>query len=86
MNHDNPHCTPGLAAYQSMMDKDHFLRIWNQERLRSFKHIHGNEVEIFCSHDVVEFEKLPGRSAEIPAGAIVSSGIINTSSKPSIED
>jgi hypothetical protein len=28
---------------------------------------HGGEVELFCSHDVAEFEKLAGHSARMPA-------------------
>ncbi|HXH31297.1 MAG TPA: MBL fold metallo-hydrolase [Bacteriovoracaceae bacterium] len=66
MNVEKPCCTPGLMFYQNMMDKDHKSRVWNQERLRDLKKSHSSEVEIFCSHDVLEFERLAGRSAQIP--------------------
>jgi glyoxylase-like metal-dependent hydrolase (beta-lactamase superfamily II) len=72
MNHTNPYCTPGLTAYQLLMDKDHKLRVWNQERLRILKENHKDEVDIFCSHDVIEFEKLSGRSPEIPIDKIMA--------------
>lgn len=65
-----PCCTPGLTFYQNMMDKDKKLRLWNQERLRHLKRNNSSEVEIFCAHDVLEFERLSGRSAEIPAEMI----------------
>ncbi len=71
MNVEHPHCTPGLEFYQLMMEKDHKARVWNQQRLRDLKKSHGDRVEIFCSHDVVEFERLAGRSAQIPASEIV---------------
>lgn len=74
MNLDNPHCTPGLQFYQLMMDKDHEARVWNQQRLRELRRAHSGEVEIFCSHDVVEFERISGRSAEIPAEKISMTG------------
>jgi hypothetical protein len=34
----------------------------------------ADEVEIFCAHDVVEFERLAGRSAQVPADRIVPRG------------
>ncbi len=67
MNLQKPCCTPGLTFYQNMMDKDRKLRIWNQERLRELKRAHPLKIELFCSHDLLEFEKLSGRSAEVPA-------------------
>lgn len=75
MNIHHPHCTPGLRFYQLMMDKDRKARIWNQERLRELRRTHSSEVEIFCSHDVVEFERISGRSAEIPAEKIITHGV-----------
>lgn len=61
MNLERPHCTPGLRFYQNMMDKDREARRWNQERLRQLRRDHGEEVEIFCSHDTHDFERLTGR-------------------------
>lgn len=71
MNDENPLCTPGLRLYQKMMDKDTELREWNQARLRNLLHHHSHQVEVFCSHDLQEFEKLAGRSAEVPAEQLI---------------
>ena len=54
-----PHCTPGLEAYQTLMEKDRRLRKANQERLRELLRRHGGEVTVLCSHDAVELETLP---------------------------
>lgn len=67
MDVHKPVCTPGLAFYQTMMEKDRRARHANQQRLRELRREHAGEVEIFCSHDLVEFERLSGRRAEIPA-------------------
>jgi glyoxylase-like metal-dependent hydrolase (beta-lactamase superfamily II) len=66
MNYFKSHCTLGLRFYQWMMEKDRKLRLQNQKRLRELAHRHQNEITIFCSHDVLEFERLSGRSAEVP--------------------
>lgn len=70
MNVSKPCCTSGLTFYQNLMEKDHKSRVWNQQRLRELKKNHSAEVEIFCSHDVLEFERLAGRSAAIPVEAL----------------
>lgn len=62
-----PHCTPGLRFYQWMLEKDRSARLANQQRLRELRRQHTADVDIFCSHDVLEFERLAGRSARIPA-------------------
>lgn len=69
MDYEHPHCTPGLTFYQKMMDKDYKARVWNQGRLRDLKQRHSDEIEIFCSHDVVEFERLALKPASIPIGS-----------------
>lgn len=74
MKHKNFRCTSGLTLYQNMMDKDHDARIQNQMRLRELKFNHRLEVDIFCSHDVEEFEKFARRSAEIPAENLLPPG------------
>ncbi|HUR38885.1 MAG TPA: MBL fold metallo-hydrolase, partial [Planctomycetota bacterium] len=71
MDPDRPRCTPGLRFYQWMMEKDRGARLRNQERLRQLRREHAGEVEIFCGHDVVEFERLAGRSAQIPADKLL---------------
>lgn len=64
-------CTPGLLFYQTLMEKDREARLHNQLRLRELRKTQSHLVEIFCAHDVLEFERLSGRSAEIPAAKIV---------------
>jgi glyoxylase-like metal-dependent hydrolase (beta-lactamase superfamily II) len=69
MNVERPRCTPGLRAYQRMMEKNRTSRLGNQERLRELRRTHGNAVEIFCGHDTVEFERLAGTPADLPLGS-----------------
>lgn len=69
MDLQRPTCTPGLRFYQWMMEKDRDARLHNQGRLRALRR-EQREVEVFCSHDVVEFERLSGRSARVPAEAL----------------
>ncbi|WP_386348985.1 MBL fold metallo-hydrolase [Xanthomonas campestris] len=65
-----PYCTPGLRFYQWMLEKDRTARLHNQQRLRALRQQQGAEVEVFCSHDVVEFERIAGLPARLPAGAL----------------
>jgi glyoxylase-like metal-dependent hydrolase (beta-lactamase superfamily II) len=44
-----------LRMFQRMGDTDRALRIVNQERIRQLKATHGSEIEIFNSHDPVEY-------------------------------
>lgn len=57
-----PRCTPGLRAYQNLMEQDRGQRLFNQARLRELKANRGPEVDIFCAHDLLEFERLAGVS------------------------
>jgi glyoxylase-like metal-dependent hydrolase (beta-lactamase superfamily II) len=66
MNPEAPRCTPGLRAYQRMMEKNRGSRLWNQQRLRALRRSQGDTVTIFCAHDVTEFERLAGRPAGEP--------------------
>jgi glyoxylase-like metal-dependent hydrolase (beta-lactamase superfamily II) len=68
MDVTHPSCTPGLRAYQTMMEQDRKQRLGNQERLRELRRRHGAEVAVCCSHDAREFEALSGRSSDAPAG------------------
>lgn len=54
-----PHrcCTPGLRAYQALMNTHADLQLANQERLRSLSVERSGEVHVICSHDPVEFER-----------------------------
>lgn len=65
-----PHCTPGLRAYQWMMEKDRDQRLANRDRLRELRRSHPGDVDVFCSHDVLEFDRLSGRAAGVPADAM----------------
>jgi glyoxylase-like metal-dependent hydrolase (beta-lactamase superfamily II) len=70
MDRRQPYCTPGLRFYQWMLEKDRTARLTNQLRLRALAAEHDGEVEVFCSHDVAEFERLAGRPAGLPADAL----------------
>jgi len=72
MDLEHPWCTVGLRLYQTLLEKDRKARLQNQARLRELKRRHGREVEIFCSHDVAEFERCAARAAGIPAEALVA--------------
>lgn len=73
MDPDRPSCTPGLLLYQWMLEKDRPSRLWNQRRLRELIRHHADEIEVFCAHDLAEFERLAGRAAALPAGALAGS-------------
>jgi glyoxylase-like metal-dependent hydrolase (beta-lactamase superfamily II) len=56
MGSAKPRCTPGLRAYQWMMDADHKARLYNQDRLRALSLDRSKGVRLFCSHDAIEFK------------------------------
>lgn len=68
----HPHCTPGLRFYQWMMEKDRDARFATQRHLRELKHRRDGGVTICSGHDIVEFERLSGRSARVPAHGLVT--------------
>jgi glyoxylase-like metal-dependent hydrolase (beta-lactamase superfamily II) len=72
LNLVGPRCTWGLRFYQWMMEKDRARQLANQERLRELKRDYGRQVDILCSHDVVEFERHARRSPEIPVEQLAS--------------
>lgn len=49
------HCTPGLRAYQKMMEVDRKQRLANQARLRTLVDQHSDEVTVFSAHDPMEY-------------------------------
>lgn len=57
MDFDNPHCTPGLRAFQRLVAIDNNMRMYNQRRLRELVHDRGSEVRVFSAHDPVELER-----------------------------
>jgi glyoxylase-like metal-dependent hydrolase (beta-lactamase superfamily II) len=69
MDVERPRCTPGLRAYQCMMEKNRRMRLANQERLRELKRAHSKAVRIMSSHDVAEFELAAHRHAHDPPAA-----------------
>jgi glyoxylase-like metal-dependent hydrolase (beta-lactamase superfamily II) len=63
----DPWCTPGLRAYQWMMEKDREARLANQLRLRTLR-ASRQDVRLVCGHDPIEFERVAGRPmSELPA-------------------
>jgi glyoxylase-like metal-dependent hydrolase (beta-lactamase superfamily II) len=66
MDPEQPRCTPGLSAYQTMMEKDRRCRLLNQDRLRALRRDFSKEVSIFCAHDIREYEQYSGRSHREP--------------------
>lgn len=71
----SPYCTPGLALYQTMMEKDRTARLHNQARLRTLVREHGGEVQVFCSHDIAELERLAERPLDAPASRAAEAGL-----------
>lgn len=49
-------CTPGLRAYQRLMEVDATSRLANQERLRALSVERRAEVTVTCTHDPAELE------------------------------
>jgi glyoxylase-like metal-dependent hydrolase (beta-lactamase superfamily II) len=67
MDIHRPHCTPGLRAYQWLMEQDRGSRLRNQQRLRELRRAHGTEVQVMSSHDPLEFEQLAHRGLSAAA-------------------
>ncbi|HEY9697197.1 MAG TPA: MBL fold metallo-hydrolase [Trichocoleus sp.] len=56
-------CTPGLIAYQWMMEVDRQARLFNQDRLRKLSLDRNNGVRLFCSHDAIELKAFVEQSS-----------------------
>jgi glyoxylase-like metal-dependent hydrolase (beta-lactamase superfamily II) len=52
-----PRSTRGLAGFQARFQVDGSARHRNQDRLRALAAAHSDQIEMFCSHDPVEFER-----------------------------
>jgi len=64
----DPWCTPGLRFYQTLMEKQRRVRLANQQRLREL--VAANvDLQVFCSHDPVEFERLSHHAVSVPAAS-----------------
>ena len=66
MNSPKRHCTPGMRAYQWMMEVDRKARLHNQERLRALSCSRSRDVRLFCSHDAIEFKTFANKSSSAP--------------------
>jgi glyoxylase-like metal-dependent hydrolase (beta-lactamase superfamily II) len=75
MDFMQPRCTPGLRLYQWLMEQDRERRLLNQERLRTLRKAHGDQVRVMCSRDPLDFEALTGRSSVAPVGVRLSPGL-----------
>ncbi|MGE0707948.1 MAG: MBL fold metallo-hydrolase [Planctomycetota bacterium] len=64
MNPHHPFCSPGLAAFQSVVALDDGLRRRNQDRLRELVRDHGDAVRVFSAHDPSELERLVADGGE----------------------
>ena len=65
MDASNRHCTPGLAAYQRLMEVDRTARLHNQDRLHALSSTH-DDVRLFCSHDAVELKAFTEQTSAQP--------------------
>lgn len=70
MDLDRPWCTPGLRVYQTLMEKDRRARLATRARLRELVREHGATVNVFCSHDPTELERVTGRAVDEPIGRV----------------
>ncbi len=61
MDSEAPWCTPGLRAYQVLMEKDRTARLANQAWLRTLASEQAGQLTVCCAHDNTEFERLAGR-------------------------
>jgi glyoxylase-like metal-dependent hydrolase (beta-lactamase superfamily II) len=60
-----PSCPPGLRLFQATVGYDGKTRRANAERLRELAARHGDEVRLFCAHDLTELREL--QAASTPA-------------------
>jgi glyoxylase-like metal-dependent hydrolase (beta-lactamase superfamily II) len=70
MDAAQPTCTPGLRAYQWMMEVDRQARLFNQARLRQLAIDRREDVRLFCSHDAVEFKAFDRENSQRQASQL----------------
>ena len=58
-----PGCPPALRAFQTVVGYERRRRLENEERLRELNERRGDEIRLFCAHDVDEFENLRSQAA-----------------------
>ena len=54
------HCPPGLSVFQYLNETEGRTRRENRERLRELALRHGEEIELFCSHDAAMLARYQG--------------------------
>jgi len=55
---ERPRSTPVLARFQAQLQVAPAERHRNRERLRDLNAAHGDEVQMFCTHDPVDLDRL----------------------------
>ena len=60
---DPASCPPGLVAFQGMVGFKHGPRTRNKKRLNQLAREHGDEIQMFCSHDAVELDRMQAAAA-----------------------
>lgn len=51
---------PAMGIFRWAVQTDGTRRIHNQERLRALNAAHGSELQLFCAHDPVEYDRAVG--------------------------
>jgi glyoxylase-like metal-dependent hydrolase (beta-lactamase superfamily II) len=64
-----PRSTPGLASYQNWLQFDPSARRDTRRQLRELARAHGDEVEVVCTHDPVEFDRYRDLERQPATGA-----------------
>jgi glyoxylase-like metal-dependent hydrolase (beta-lactamase superfamily II) len=54
------HMPVGMALFERLVQTDKRARLRNLERLHGLARDHDGEVQLFCAHDAVEFDRLAG--------------------------
>lgn len=62
-----PSCPPGLRIFQRLNAAETKKRIANQERLRELAARHGDDVQLFCSHDPFDLDRAQAASSAAAA-------------------
>lgn len=62
----SPHCPPGLALWESLVQTERSPRRRNQRRLRELVRDHGHEVTVFCAHSAAELREAQQSGAQTP--------------------
>lgn len=57
-----PHCPPGIALFENLVQTEKQARLDNQVRLRDLVRDHSGEVTVFSAHNAAEFHRLRERS------------------------